>query len=70
MRDLETRHYKLAVGTGAGAGTFIIIRTRDNATTLRNTGSEAEEQFKKLEREYNIAGQCFDDECEEMEYTQ
>ena len=70
MRDLETRNYKLAVGTGAGKGTFIIIRNSDNLTTLRDTGSEAEDDFKAFERAFNISGSSFDAKCSLLRFEE
>lgn len=70
MRDLETSNYKLAVGTGAGNGTFIIVRNSDDFTTLRNTGSAAEDDFKAFERDFNISGSAFDAKCSLLRFEE
>lgn len=70
MKDIETPNYRLAVGTGPGAGTFIIIRAADNATTLRNTGSEALEQYKLYETARGISPEAFDALCKTESYEQ
>ena len=63
QKDLETVNYHLALGSGQGRGTYIIIRNRDGATTLRNTGSEAQADYARFKRAYDISGQSFDELC-------
>lgn len=63
MQTLQTRNYALLAGEGCGRGTYIIVRTHDNACTSRNTGIDAAEDFKRFRRAYDISGDTFDDEC-------
>lgn len=69
VKDLETRHYRLSWGSGAGRGTFIIERMADGHTTLRDTGIEAVAHYKELLRRFNISGSSFDDLCASYEYS-
>lgn len=69
VKDLETRHYRLLWGSGAGHGTFIIERMADGHTTLRDTGSEAEMRYKVLFRTFRMSKALFDIACRSYEYS-
>lgn len=69
MRDIKTDKYHLAVGTGQGKGTFIIIRKSDDKTTLRNVCSEGEGFYRQLQRAYKQSPAAFDALCGKEEYS-
>lgn len=75
MRDFASHNYSLLVGTGTGRGTWIIERQADSFTSLRATGTEGLEEYKRLRRIYGQGHpmhlQCFDDYIKEnYEFTQ
>lgn len=63
MHDIKTEDYHLLTGSGAGRGTFIIVRVWDDATTLRFTGSGAVEAFLRFKEARRISKQAFNDFC-------
>lgn len=65
MNSIETNNYALCAGSGCGIGTYIIVRKSDNACTLRNTGTDAQQDYKKLLQAYNMSGSSFDGLCAE-----
>lgn len=60
----ETLSYRLS--WDGLSGTSIIIRKSDDTTTLRNTGTDALDEARMLNR---FSYGRFDEYCSELEYT-
>lgn len=60
LTNIETKYYKLVWGTLQGRGTYIIIDKKTDKSTLRNTGSDAINDYNLLKRIYNNSRTEFD----------
>lgn len=60
LKNLETDNYELVWGTLQGAGTFIIIDKNTDKSTLRNTGTDAVNDYKHLQKLFNKSMPLFD----------
>lgn len=63
LRDIASESFRVLVGSGAGAGTFIIERISDKATSLRYTGTDALDEFAKMEAALQADPFQFDAMC-------
>jgi len=61
----ETSKFELYEGTGPGAGCYRVIRKKDNALTLWNTGSEGSEWKDEL---LSMNDKQFDIYCNELNF--
>lgn len=68
-KDLHSDEYHLVWGSGPGRGTFIIIREKDDASTLRYVCGEGMDTYQRFARAFAESQDKFNSLCEKERFT-